>query len=1023
MMNEGYIEIGGERFYRIERYNEMKPFFISLASESDLWMYIGSTGGLTCGRVNPDQALFPYYTDDKVIENYVHTGPQTCINGWHPFRSEAGTVAAIAKNVTGNKLLFSERNEALGLEFSYLWTSSDEWGWIRKVMLRNLTGKPMTIRLSDKLTNILPAGVNRQTQNVFSTLVDGYKRTEHVAGTGLVLFRMEAIMVDRAEPSESLRCNTGWVAGWDSEAIVPKDDLLGVRGEMGVETQFELTDSKSWYFVLDVEKDVAAVKLLMGTIAKEDIAERLEQAISRSTQTLYDIVAANDGLQSTGDVALDARHFANVLFNTMRGGYFCDQDKIHKDAFLAHVRNFYIKVYEDSLDFLNALPETFTLADLTSHLSPLNSKLSTLHSQLKRLCLCYLPLTFSRRHGDPSRPWNSFAIRVKDSEGKRLLAWQGNWRDIFQNWEALCTSYPYYTNSVIATFLNATTADGYNPYRITSEGIDWEVIEKDNPWSNIGYWGDHQIIYLCKLIELSLRHDAKALRAMANEPIFSFANVPYRIKRYREIVADPKHSITFDDELHQRIMALIPTYGQDARLLLDESVQPVLATLMDKLLITLLTKMSNLIPNVGIWMNTLRPEWNDANNALVGNGASVVTLCYMHRFVEVVERLIGEEADGFTIYKDVYTFLQNILNSLNQLNSLNSPKGALNSQCELLGLAGEHYRTAAYTGLSKERVTIGKEELLKALAVIKHCLRSSIEANKREDGLWHTYNIIHFSPLTGEPEGASPLYLMLEGQVAVLSSGVLSGTETLALLKALRASELYCPRRNSYMLYPQRRLPSFLEKNRIEWTKEQGQRIKDAGVVVKDCDGEWHWNADFRNASVLREYMERKGIAEDEIRQAEELYEQTFNHKAFTGRSGTFYKYEGLGSIYWHMVSKLQLAVAENIVRFEQEDPSVVPALVGYYRDIREGVGAHKSAADYGAFPFDPYSHTPFFAGAQQPGMTGQVKEDILSRFIELGIREQDGEITLSPTMLQDIDSTHNPLTFTFRGKEYTINK
>lgn len=986
MKNEGYIEMGGERFYRIERYDEMKPFFISLAGESDLWMYIGSTGGLTCGRVSPDQALFPYYTDDKVIENYVHTGPQTCINGWHPFRREEGTVASIAKNVTGNKLLFTERNEALGLEFSYLWTSSDEWGWIRKATLRNLTGKPMTVQLSDKLTNILPAGVNRQTQNIFSTLVDGYKRTEHVQGTGLVLFRMEAIMVDRAEPSESLSCNTGWVAGWEPDAVVPKDDLLGVRGEMGVEAQWELKDSKSWYFVLDVEKDVAAVKALMRIIAKEDIADCLEQAIRRSTQMLYDIVAANDGIQSTGDIALDARHFANVLFNTMRGGYFCDGDKIHKDAFLAHVRNFNHKVYEDNEQWLRSLPETFTLEDLIS-------QLSTLRSQLKRLALSYLPLTFSRRHGDPSRPWNSFAIRVKDCEGKRLLAWQGNWRDIFQNWEALCTSYPYYTNSVIATFLNATTLDGYNPYRITSEGIDWEVIEKDNPWSNIGYWGDHQIIYLCKLIELSLRHNTKALRAMANEPVFSFANVPYRIKGYREIVADPKHSIVFDDELHQRIMALIPTYGQDARLVLDSpSAQPVLATLTDKLLITLLTKMSNLIPNVGIWMNTLRPEWNDANNALVGNGASVVTMCYMHRFVEVMEGLIDGETEDFTIYKDVYTFLQDILSAI---------EGG--EEAAAFGLAGERYRTAVYGGLSHQRVTIRKEELMKALASIKQCLRSSIEANKREDGLWHTYNIIRFSPLTGEPEGASPLYLMLEGQVAVLSSGVLNGTETLALLKALRASELYCPRRNSYMLYPQRRLPSFLEKNRLEvngeWLKVNGEWLEDIGAVVKDCDGEWHWNVSFRNAAVLREYMESRGMAEDKIRQAEELYEQTFNHKAFTGRSGTFYKYEGLGSIYWHMVSKLQLAVAENIVRFEQEDPSVVPALVGYYRDIREGVGAHKSAADYGAFPFDPYSHTPFFAGAQQPGMTGQVKEDILSRFIELGIREKEGVITLSRTM------------------------
>ena len=40
----------------------------------------------------------------------------------------------------------------------------------------------------------------------------------------------------------------------------------------------------------------------------------------------------------------------------------------------------------------------------------------------------------------------------------------------------------------------------------------------------------------------------------------------------------------------------------------------------EKLLVLLLTKLTNLVPEGGIWMNTQRPEWNDANNALVGKG-------------------------------------------------------------------------------------------------------------------------------------------------------------------------------------------------------------------------------------------------------------------------------------------------------------------------------------------------------------------------------------------------------------------
>ena len=126
-------------------------------------------------------------------------------------------------------------------------------------------------------------------------------------------------------------------------------------------------------------------------------------------------------------------------------------------------------------------------------------------------CCEYLPLTFSRRHGDPSRPWNRFSIRVRDAAGRRVVDYQGNWRDIFQNWEALVASQPEYLGSMIATFLGAMTPDGYNPYRIGRDGIDWEVPEPENPWSQIGYWGDHQIVYLLRLLEAAQAHDPALL--------------------------------------------------------------------------------------------------------------------------------------------------------------------------------------------------------------------------------------------------------------------------------------------------------------------------------------------------------------------------------------------------------------------------------------------------------------------------------------------------------------------------------
>ena len=937
-----FITINGERFYEIANYDAMQPFFISLASDTDLWMYLSSTGGLTCGRRSPAEALFPYYTDDKITESFEFTGPRTVINDWRPFSNLQQPVyditRKIAKSLVGNQIVFCEENHTLGLRFSYVWAPAGKHGWVRRATLENLTDKPLDIDLKDSLMNVLPAGVERKTQNEFSTLVDGYKKTELVPGTSLALFRMEAILVDRAEPSESLTCNTVYALGLPKDTDYSRTESKGVRGAFVAHSLIHsFTHSLTWYNVLDVSKDAVAVHELMHFVKQPDAIAQIEAAMVQSTETLKRIVAQNDGVQHTGDEANDARHFANVLFNTMRGGYYL------------------------------TYPPTSDTQDL--------------------------PLTFGRRHGDPSRPWNLFSIRVQDENGKPVVAYQGNWRDIFQNWEALSYSYPLFINHIIAKFLNATTADGYNPYRISNEGIDYEVIEPENPWSNIGYWGDHQIIYLLKLLELSYAHDPEKLQALLNERRFAFANVPYRLKSYAEIVADPKNSIRFDDEEHKRIQALIPTMGADAKLLLDANGQIRRTTMADKLLITLLTKLSNFVPNAGIWMNTLRPEWNDANNALVGYGASMVTLCYMRRYVAFLQSLIETDVQ---IGAETLEFLRAIRHAYQNGNS--------KQFTNIVGTAGERYRNAVYAGLSGETEVLEKAELQEFCTATLHKIDESIRANKREDGLYEAYNLIRFTENDIE---ISHLYQMLEGQVAVLTSGILSGEESADLLDAMRASDLYREDQRSYMLYPNRRRKTFLELNNLpEEAKNLPVVQKYIGSILKqDCDGGIHFDARFRNANDLPEELK-------------DLYEQVFNHHAFTGRSGTFYKYEGLGCIYWHMVSKLLLAVGETIERVSGERLEVMGRLRHHYNAIREGIGSHKNPREYGAFPFDPYSHTPTMAGAQQPGMTGQVKEDIISRWFELGVTVRDGQISFAPTMLTDADFVNGELRFTYCGTE-----
>jgi hypothetical protein len=141
-----------------------------------------------------------------------------------------------------------------------------------------------------------------------------------------------------------------------------------------------------------------------------------------------------------------------------------------------------------------------------------------------------------------------------------------------------------------------------------------------------------------------------------------------------------------------------------------------------------------------------------------------------------------------------------------------------------------------------------------------------------------------------------------------------------------------------------------------------------------------------------------------------------FTHAEFTGRSGSFFAYEGLGSIYWHMVSKLLLAVQETAERAvaEGEPSATVRALIDAYEDVRAGLGYCKPAEVYGAFPTDPYSHPPAGHGARQPGMTGQVKEEVLTRLGELGLRVEGGQIVFRPILLRAAEWHESPTIFEY---------
>jgi hypothetical protein len=1031
-----FVEDSGDNWYRIDQPDPQRPFFMTLAGDSDLWAFISSAGSLTAGRRDPDGAFFPYETVDKIHRRWQHTGPRTWIRLpadagppvlWQPFAAcEAGGSGprSVWKNLSGNRIRFREEHHAAGLAFEQEWSSAAALGLVRSARLQwlgNCSG-PVAVQVLDGLLNLVPPGVGFEHSSTMSCLTDAYKWNESAAGGQLGLFTLYAQIWDRAEPKESFEALCAWHAGLpaDTRTLLSDDQVAafcrtgqvqaetltrGRRGSFLVNFDAEVAHGGlEWHLVVDgPASQVQAFELAQRLAAGGGSPAEIDSALAANQAGLDELLARADGFQRSGDPMAAAHHRANVLFNAMRGGVFVAGTLLQRDDLLAFVQ-------QRSHAVGRALAQR--AADHPADWPPQIERHDALQAaraigpQAERLLLEYLPLTFSRRHGDPSRPWNKFSIRVRDAAGARTVDYQGNWRDIFQNWEALLPSEPAYAGSMIAAFLGAMTPDGYNPYRISRAGIDWEVIEPDNPWSQIGYWGDHQVVYLLRLLEAAQAHDPALLPGLWNRALFSFADVPYRLTPHDEQTATPKATITFDEAAHRRSHEAARLGGNDGLLVCDAHGAPVLATLAEKLAIIVLAKAGSLVPGGGLWLHTQRPEWNDANNALVGNGLSVVTLAHLRRLLCVVVALPGADAP-FALAPATLTALTGFAalvraTPLTAVHDSAARRAFLDGAGHLL----DPWRAAGYQGAAGrypdgDRAAAPAGLLTGLAGALLPLVDATLQRCRRDDGLFHSYNLVD---LAQGGAAVDTLYLMLEGQVALLSSGLLDGAAAVRLLDALFASALFCPRRQSFLLYPDRPLPGFLARNRLDsaaMALPLVQRLLADGradLLQQQSDG----TVRFAPALANRGDLEAVGadLGQDTLRPLADAYERLLNHHAFTGRSGTMFGYEGLGCIYWHMVAKLLLAVQEQVFMAADQQAEALPALITHYRRVRDGLGYRKSAAAYGAFPADPYSHTAGEGGAQQPGMTGQVKEEILTRWGELGLRMRDGLVHFDPVLL-----------------------
>jgi hypothetical protein len=1036
--------------------DSLEPFLMQLAGNSDVWLYAGSNGPFTAGRIDPDSALFPYVTADKLLRHADTSGALTllrvrgggAVTLWEPWTAlrQRGIRRNLRKSADSTEIVYEEVHEPLGLRLEWSLTTCGEFGVVRRARLENLTGEAIEIEYLDGWHQLVPPGIGVAMWDRYSYLAASYVRVEAAPDVPLAVVALNAAITDHPEANESLRSTCAWCVGLERpivllsgkavdefragrsvEEMAREPALAGpIRGEIGAflaAGRLTLTSngSASWYSVADTRLGAASIVDLRARLREpERLRSDLEAAVLADREGLRRRIAAADGIQQTADEIASVHHYTDVLYNSMRGGTFPDSYRFPAADLRRYVRTHNRAVYARHASWLDGLPEHLDLPTLRIEAASRNDR------QLDRLVASYLPITFSRRHGDPSRPWNRFSIRLKDEEGEPILGYEGNWRDIFQNWEAVGRSFPGWLDSFISVFLDASTADGYNPYRVTKNGIDWEIPNPSDPWASIGYWGDHQLVYLDRLLESQEAFYPESLRGRLAEERYASVRVPYRIAGFEATLRDPHHTIEFDQTLSDELTARAVAEGADAKLVRGSDGEPLLVSLGEKLLLPLLVKLTNFVPEGGIWLNTQRPEWNDANNALAGWGLSMITVAYARRYLASLDRL-AEGGPAFRVSGPVAELLARVTAIFR--GAAGGESGATGDGPELddesrfrllrdLGGAGERHRLAVYAAAAggsdpaMPGVELNPSAMHDLAAAVLPVLDASIRGARREDGLYDGYNVLE---VEGEGERRKArvrhLYPMLEGQVAAIGSGVLSPAECLEVVRALRSSPLYRPDQKSYLLYPDLELPSLFEKN----TLPEAPPFEDRRLFVRDRNGGWHFQADLRNVAEVVARLDDRGADAAMKGRVLDLWEATFHHSQFTGRSRTFFMFEGLGSIYWHMVAKLLLAVQEAFEAAEsQGDAATAEGLAAAYDEIRDGLGFRKRAADYGAFPTDPYSHTPRHRLAQQPGMTGLVKEEILGRWGELGVRAVAGEARFAPRLLHRAEFAAEPFDFEY---------
>ena len=331
-------------------------------------------------RVNSDHALFPYYTDDKITEAAEDHRQQDHRVGRGRRTGAPSGVAAVLrpgprrlphraerlyKNAYGNKVIFEETNHDLGLTFRYQWSASERSATCARPVTPSLPPRtPAKVSVLDGIQNLLPHGVPEGLRRGGEQPRRRLPRSASwKAGTlGLYALERHHLRQGRAQRVPR-RSNVVRSVGLDTPTVLLCSKQLNtfrtggtietetdIKAERGASPlgDFELAagEGKDWMMVADLGQSIRGVIQLKKDLQSPDqLRETVLADIEAGSERLIALVAASDGLQLAADRRRNIRHFANTMFNIMRGGIFDENYTIERADFMAYIDRANHKVF------------------------------------------------------------------------------------------------------------------------------------------------------------------------------------------------------------------------------------------------------------------------------------------------------------------------------------------------------------------------------------------------------------------------------------------------------------------------------------------------------------------------------------------------------------------------------------------------------------------------------------------------------------------------------------------------------